>query len=253
MFEKSFSAEDVRRYYNDWNDRYEKSYGDIIQAFRPNNDEALIEDLMASLNLKTAHHYLDAGCGVAGVSIPFVQKTNCQISGITISDEQAKKAKLTIRSLGLESKLNVIQGDYHHLSDLYEVNSFDGVFFLESLGHSYAPEKVLSEAYKIVRPGGFVYIKDFYIRESSDKQMQKRIKKVIDNINRYYKYQVMSLNPLISHIRKMDVKLNFVKSFDFQDDIQIRSDFEIKNGIALFEGRAEFMPADWYEIKFTKF
>jgi hypothetical protein len=51
----------------------------------------------------------------------------------------------------------------------------------------------------------------------------------------------------------MDVKLNFIKSFDFQDDISVRSDFETKNQIELFEGKSEFMPADWFEIKFTKY
>jgi hypothetical protein len=51
----------------------------------------------------------------------------------------------------------------------------------------------------------------------------------------------------------MDVKLNFIKSFDFQDDISVRYDFETKNNIELFEGQPEFMPADWYEIKFTKY
>ncbi len=253
MFNKSSSSEEVRKYYNDWNDRYERSYGHIIQAFRPANDDLLIDYLLNSLDLKAGRHYLDAGCGVGGVSIPFARKTDCNITGVTISDRQVEKANQLIQENDLGSKIKISQGDFHHLSKLFEHNIFDGIFFMESLGHSNSPEKVLSEAYRVLKPGGFIYIKDFYIRETANKQEQKQIRKVIDKINKHYKYQVMSLNPLLSSIRKMDVKLNFIKSFDFQDDISVRSDFETKNNIDLFESKTEFMPADWFEIKFTKY
>jgi ubiquinone/menaquinone biosynthesis C-methylase UbiE len=253
MFNKSFSSEVVRKYYNDWNDRYEHSYGNIIQAFRPLNDDFLIDYLLKSLDLKSGKHYLDAGCGVCGVSIPFVQKIDCNITGITISDKQAEVANQSIQEKGLHSKIKVLQGDFHHLTNVFENHTFDGIFYMESLGHSSSPEKVLLEAYRVLKPGGFIYIKDFYIREGNSRQEQKKINKVIEEINKHYKYQVMNLNLLLSSIRKMDVKLNFLKSFDFQDDISVRYDFETKNNIELFEGQPEFMPADWYEIKFTKY
>jgi ubiquinone/menaquinone biosynthesis C-methylase UbiE len=253
MFNKSFSSEEVRKYYNDWDERYERSYGNIIQAFRPANDDLLIDYLLESLDLRSGKHYLDAGCGVGGVSVPFAQKIDCKITGVTISDIQAEKANKFIQEKGLDSKIKIFKGDFHHLSNLFEHHIFDGIFFMESLGHSNSPEKVLSEAYRVLKPGGFIYIKDFYIREGNSRQEQKKINKVIEEINKHYKYQVMNLNLLLSSIRKMDVKLNFLKSFDFQDDISVRYDFETKNNIELFEGQPEFMPADWYEIKFTKY
>lgn len=253
IFRKSTSSEDVRNYYNAWMDRYEQSYGNIIQAFRPKDDNLLIDYLLQSLQLKADGHYLDAGCGVGGVAIPFVKKTGCKIDGITISDAQVQKGNELIVQNHLTDKINITLGDYHHLSKLFGHNIFDGVYFMESLGHSSNPVLVLKEAFKVVKPGGYVYIKDFYVRESEDKKVQKMYDKVIKNINHHYKYNVMKLDIILKAIRSMDVKLNYVKSFDFKDDISVRSDFETKNEIKLFDTDQEFMPADWYEIKFTKF
>lgn len=253
MFKKSASSEDVRKYYNAWMDRYEQSYGNIIQAFRPQDDKLLIDDLLQSLQLKSEGHYLDAGCGVGGVAIPFVQKVNCRIDGITISDAQVQKAFELVSQNNLSHKINIRHGDYHHLSKQFGYNIFDGVYFMESLGHSPNPVHVLKEAITVLRPGGFVYIKDFYVRESEDKKVHKMYEKVIRNINHHYKYNVMRLDVILKAIRSMDVKLNFIKSFDFQNDISVRSDFESKNDIDLFQSKTEFMPADWYEIKFTKY
>lgn len=253
IFKKSYSSQDVRKYYNSWMDRYEQSYGDIIQAFRPKDDEQLIEYLLNSLHLSPSGYYLDAGCGVGGVAIPFAKKVGCLINGITISDAQVQKANELIIQNNLSNQVKITLGDYHHLTEQFGYNIFDGVFFMESLGHSSDPVKVLKEAYQILKPGGFVYIKDFYVRESHDKKIQKLYDKAIKNINFHYQYNVMNLNKIMSAIRKMDVKLNYLKSFDFQDDISVRYDFESKNNIQVFESPEEYMPADWYEIKFTKF
>lgn len=253
IFKKTASSEEVRNYYNNWMDRYEQSYGSIIQAFRPHDDNLLIDYLLQSLQLKPEGYYLDAGCGVGGVAIPFVQKVNCKIEGVTISDVQVQKAIELISKNNLANKINIQYGDYHHLSEQFGYNKFDGVYFMESLGHSSQPVHVLKEAVKVIRPGGFVYIKDFYVREAEDKKVKKMYDKVIDKINYHYKYNVMRLDLILKAIRSMDVKLNYVKSFDFQDDISVRTDFESKNDIKLFETSQEFMPADWYEIKFTKY
>lgn len=253
MFRRYFSSERVRNYYNEWDDRYEQSYGSIIQAFRPAGDEQLIDYLLQSLSIMEGGHYLDAGCGVGGVAIPFVKKSGCRITGITISDKQVERASERVDAEGLNQKINIIRGDFHHMSEYFEPHTFDGIYFMESLGHAHSPEKVLKQAIHVLKPGGFIYIKDFYVRESASFLNKMMFKRVIKNINRHYRYQVMDLHKILSCIRKSDVKLNFIKSFDFADDISIRSDFESKNEIDLFDGKPEIMPADWYEIKFTKY
>lgn len=51
---------------------------------------------------------------------------------------------------------------------------------------------------------------------------------------------------------KVGFKIQFIQAFDFRDDITIRSIFENKNKIDIFEGQPEFFPADWLEIKCLK-
>ncbi|KJU81640.1 type 11 methyltransferase [Candidatus Magnetobacterium bavaricum] len=51
-----------------------------------------------------------------------------------------------------------VVGDAHRLSDLFEPDTFDGVYSASVFEHIAMPWKVALEINKVVRPGGFVYI-----------------------------------------------------------------------------------------------
>ena len=239
-------------YYDKWQQRYNETYGDIIQAFRPASEEALISYLAESIKFKSGDKVLDAGCGIAGPAVRFTQRYDIDIFGVTISEIQVRQALELVEKSGLTKKIRIIQGDYHHLTDYFEQDSFDKILFLESLGHAGDPTKVISESFQILKPGGLIYIKDFYIKEPDDRYWRNRIQKTIDNIDRLYSYRTLKLTSTISALRAAGFEIEFIRKFAFQDDISVRFEFESRFGIDIFGGEAEFYPAEWLEIKCLK-
>ena len=136
-----------------------------------------------SAGLNDGQHIVDAGCGVGGPAIHFAKHLDISIQGLTISEKQVAAGKSKIRAQGLENKIQIQKGDYHFLDQIYEKESADAVLFLESLGHSDRPVQVIQAAHKVIKEGGFIYIKDFFQREFINKTREIRTQKVIENLS----------------------------------------------------------------------
>lgn len=246
-------ADKVSKYYDDKTGVYLKIYGNVIQAFRPSSEKNLLKYLKNSIGFKKNQKILDAGCGVAGPAIYFAGECKISIDGITVSEVQANYANQKIKEKKLDNRIKVIKGDYHDLDTYYAENSYDGVIFLESLGHAHNPVMVLEKAAKLIRTGGFIYIKDFFKKESGNVEYQKKVDVVIDRMNENYAYHTLKLIPVIEALRKGNFEIEFIKKFEFKDDTSIRAAFEKHEGMNIFEGYEEFCPAEWLEIKCSKF
>lgn len=246
------TTEVVEQYYETWTERYLDTGGDVIQAVRTTHIEDLLDYFMQGSDLQPGEKILDAGCGVCGPAIHFAKKMPLAIHGVTISQKQVTIAKEKIEHAGLQDMISVIKGDYHKLEAYFSPNFFDKVLFLESLGHAVAPDQVLKSTFKVLKPGGYLYIKDFYTKESDDPNEQKRILEVVANINRLYAYNTLDLHLIISTLRRIGFEIIFIKKPEFQDDTTIRALFEERFNINIFGKYEAFAPSDWLEIKCRK-
>lgn len=249
---KKRENQNVANYYNQSTERYLQTYGNVIQAFRPKSTTDLLDYIIKSAHLQNGQEILDAGCGVGGPAIYFAQKLNLTIEGITISPTQVKKAKEYINKTKLNGFLNIIEGDFHNLSNYYPSEKFDRILFLESLGHAQNLEKVITETVPLLKAEGKIYIKDFFPFEIIDKETSRKHKEVIENINDSYCYNVLNLQILISLLRQQKLEIEYIRKFDFQDDITARASFENAEKIDLFGNNQEFRVAEWLELCFVK-
>ena len=243
---------DIEEYYDEKTSVYLKIYGDVIQAFRPKSNSKLLSYLRSSIGLKRGQKIIDAGCGVAGPAIYFATKTGVYIDGVTLSDVQVRTAEEKIKAKRVSSKVKVVKGDYHELSTIYTTSDYDGAIFLESLGHAENPTKVIREAAQLIKIGGFIYVKDFFKKESENGEFQDKVDTIIGRMNDNYCYNTLRLTPLIETIRALDFEIDFIKKFDFKDDTSIRAAFENDQNIDIFNGYEEFWPAEWLEIRCVK-
>ena len=135
--------------------------------------------IAAQTGIKAGDYVLDAGCGAGGPSIDIAQSIpNIRIEGINLSQAQVTTARKLVREAGLSDRIRVQVGDYHHLPFQDEV--FDVVLFLETIGYASDlsdRKEILTEAYRVLRPGGILYIKEIFRKESplTEKQEQELV------------------------------------------------------------------------------
>ncbi len=249
--------QEVATFYNEQTDTFLKVYGEVIQAFRTKDVSALLDHQKQAMGLSDGMKVLDAGCGVCGPAIYFAKQTNVSIDAITISYVQKEKAKLGIEQQNLSDKIKVIEGDYHLLEDYYPKDHFDVIYFLESFGHAYDHTKVLDSAWKVLKPGGLIYIKDLFVKKAIYKSMEAGIQKEIHNINTAYRYNVPDLNELLDHIRKKGFILSSLKTIDIPledfENLTISNEFQNLTGINKIDNLREYVfPVDFFELKLIK-
>jgi len=251
------SPRDVGDFYNEQTDNFLKVYGEVIQAFRTKDVSVLLEYQKNAMNLQEGQNVLDAGCGVCGPAIYFAENSGISVEAISVSKIQVEKAKENIRKSKVPEKLNVREGDYHILEDYYPLNSFDVIYFLESFGHATDHFKVLDSAWKVLKPGGIIYIKDLFWKKALYPGMEKGIEKEINNINKAYRYNVPDLNLILDHIRKKGFILSSLKTIDIPlddfENLTISNDFQELTGINKIENLRDYIfPVDFFELKLMK-
>ncbi|MGU8399209.1 class I SAM-dependent methyltransferase [Clostridium perfringens] len=99
-----------------------------------------IHHILKKLNLKEGEHLLDIGCGWGYLIIEAAKLYKVKALGITLSEEQFKKAKERIKQEGLEDLVDVQLMDYRSLekSNL-EFDRIVSVGMAEHVGHANLP------------------------------------------------------------------------------------------------------------------
>jgi len=251
---------DVAHYYEEWTSRYLDVYGEIIQAYRPDSDEELINYLIQNSGLDRAEHALDAGCGVGGPAIAFAKRLpNLRIHGVTNSQVQVEEARKRVSAAGLNDRISITLGDYHELDTLLPQESYDFAYFTESFGHSLDRQRLLSGLWRVLKPGARVYIKDIFRREPTTERESVIMQFWIDMINRDYCYNVPELCPTLTTLRRIGYWLHYVKGTSFLNDYhKVAKEFQYRFGliidadIAIHHGLEFVFPIDFMELKFQK-
>ena len=108
----------------------------------------------------------DFGCGLGAVSRYGCQKfPQHHWRAVTICDEQVKyaRAKLTPEA---RERVEFFEDDYCNLP--FESESLDAAFFLESLCHAERARDPLSDAWRVLKPGGRLVVVDGQMRHSAE-------------------------------------------------------------------------------------
>lgn len=238
----------VRNFYNYSTPFYRNTTGDFIHGY-PTHDSDYFMDYLAKILLSDGMHILDAGCGMGAVSIALAKRTkNTHFSGVTISDTQSNWANERIKENNLEQRIKIICGDYHKLNNYFKENHYDIVLFVESLFHARNPEQVVQQAYKVLKPGGKMYLREFFkIPYQSKEDIIKR-EVVIDEIIKNYFYYPPMLNEFICTLEKIGFKLISAEQPPYPSDFEKLIKLEKAIGFDTYKYIAEFQATEWYEI-----
>jgi ubiquinone/menaquinone biosynthesis C-methylase UbiE len=175
-----------------------------------------------------------------------------RIEAVTISPLQKDQALERIEKLDLGGRINVRQGNFHHLPDLYPVDCFDTVVFLESLSHAISVDEALRGAYTVLKPGGVLYIKDFFRKYCDSKEEQDRVDGVIENVNRTFRVITPNCDRVVGIVSDLGFEEIFVTPVQFTIDHEVWNKFDEIHDFDLYDGETPFPWSDWLELKFRK-
>ena len=246
-------AADVGDFYNRTTDDFIKVYGEVIQAFRTRNLDNLLDYQIEAMGLEKGMTAIDAGCGICGPATYFAAKTGAEIKAVTVSEVQVEKSRENIAAQSLEGLVSVQHGDYHRLEEYFPADGADLVYFLESFGHSHDKGAALDAAWKVLKPGGKLYIKDLFLKEPLEAGHVGVMQREVDRINAAYHYHIADLYAVLAHLRKTGWILAALKTIDLPledfENLSISNDFQELTGIGRIDSWADYIfPVEFYEL-----
>jgi len=128
--------------------------------------------LYEKAGIQAGDKVLDAGCGIGGSSIWMAKQHGNRVTGITISAKQADYAGQHAKRHGVAELVDFQVADFCAMP--FPDAAFDVVWALESSCHALNKGDFLSEAWRVLRPGGRVVVCDGFVLQRSFSEDQWR-------------------------------------------------------------------------------
>jgi cyclopropane-fatty-acyl-phospholipid synthase len=95
---------------------YFKNENDSLETAQNNK----IQHIIKKLNIKPNQKVLDIGCGWGSLAIDIAKSTNCEVLGITLSENQFNYCKKKAKDLNLENQVTFKLMDYRELKEKFD-------------------------------------------------------------------------------------------------------------------------------------
>lgn len=108
------------------------------------------EEMFAGKNV------LDMGCGAAGKSLYYVSLGAAMVTGVEIVAHYQQEAEDFARRLGYEDRFRFVCASAFELP--FPDGSFDTIIMNDFVEHVSQPERAITEALRLLKPGGRIYM-----------------------------------------------------------------------------------------------
>ena len=103
---------------------YFKNDNDSLETAQKNKMNHIIK----KLNLKNNQKVLDIGSGWGNLAIEIAKQSKCEVTGITLSENQLKYSQNKVKELNLENQVNFKLMDYRELNEKFDSAVSVGMF-----------------------------------------------------------------------------------------------------------------------------
>ncbi len=157
---------------------YQRHHATILETFGPTYQAGWVRAadgaptartsnlaLARRAGLAAGQRVLDAGCGRGGPACDIAEAIpGVRIDGIALCPAEAAAARGLARKRRCDDRVTAIAADFHALP--LRDRQYDVALFLESLGYAFDLHALCAELRRVLHPGGWVYVKDVFVREA---------------------------------------------------------------------------------------
>ena len=129
---------------------------------------AMTQYLIDQAGINADQRVLDIACGFGG-TLRTLARIGCTAKGIDISQNCVDHARADGDEAGLGDRIDVAIGDFHSIDS--QPDSWDAVICQEAIIHSPDRQKVFTEVFRVLRPGGTFAFSDILTGEGADTAM----------------------------------------------------------------------------------
>jgi tocopherol O-methyltransferase len=163
----------IRDHYDSLIELYERLWGEHIHhgywdpgaaaADRHEAQVRMVHEVAEFAEIPTGARVLDSGCGIGAAAIMLAAERDCAVTGITLSEEQVRRATDKATAAGVADRASFRLADA--LRTGFADATFDVVLALESC--ELMPDKAafLRECHRVLRPGGRLVVATWCSRD----------------------------------------------------------------------------------------
>lgn len=172
----------TKRYYDGAADQiYRDIWGENIHLGLFENENEDLPTAMDRSNRRMAegvrlgreHEVIEVACGYGALARYLARTRGCRVLASNISERELAWAQELTAKAGLTDKVGFEYGDFHELP--YEDNRFDYYWSQEAFLHAVDKAQVLSEAYRVLKPGGTLVFTDILVRDHTPEEIRETI------------------------------------------------------------------------------
>ncbi|CAN5301667.1 cyclopropane-fatty-acyl-phospholipid synthase family protein [soil metagenome] len=130
------------------------------------------ERLSQLMRLKPEHHVLEIGSGWGGNAIHMAKNYGCQVTSITISEEQQKLAIEKVIDAGLSDKVKIILEDYRVIAGQYD--RIVSIEMLEAVGAKFY-ENYFKQIHRLLKKDGLVALQVITCPDSRFEELRRGV------------------------------------------------------------------------------
>ena len=212
LLEPKTSTEDVYESYSIDDSLFRRVYStsgsmhtslSVDGRFHPDGFYGQARMIQDAIKEAQAQHVLEL-CSGQGFNLIYLAKQNPQVqfNGVDLMPAHIRTAQRASRSL---NNLSYQVGNIEELD--YPSEAFDIVFVVEALFHVSDLAKALSEAYRVLKPGGRMIVFDYYRKKELEALEPAQRKAMRAAENAFVILNPMSTNGFVEQANKVDFKV----------------------------------------------
>jgi len=192
----------------------------------------------ANFSLWKNKKVLEIGCGIGTAATNFI-KNGADYTGLELSDKSLELTKKRLSVYELIGHLYNINAEDN--IDFLGLNSFDLVYSFGVIHHSPSPEKIVKNAYNLLKPGGtlkiMVYAENSWKKILIDKEQEQY--EAQNGCPLAYTYTNNQIYDLLKDYKNIQIKQTHIFPYKIE---------EYKKGIYIKEDWFEAMPQHMFNI-----